>query len=109
MLLSHPAVAEAAVVGKKDAGRGEVVVAFVTAKEGQTVKPDELRDFCRQKGLAQWKVPREITVVADLPHSPTGKVLKRVLAEQLAAGEAAKEAATGAKATPEGAAGEGPH
>lgn len=83
VLMQHPALAEAAVLGKKDPSRGEVVVAFVTVKEGQTVKADELRDLCRQKGLAQWKVPREVFIVDSLPHSPTGKVLKRVLAEQL--------------------------
>jgi long-chain acyl-CoA synthetase len=84
VLLTDPSVAEAAVLGRKDPSRGEVVVAFVTAKEGMTVKPEELRDYCRQKGLVQWKIPREIRVVSELPHSPTGKVLKRVLAEQLA-------------------------
>lgn len=83
-LMAHPAVAEAAVMGKPDAGRGEVVVAFVAAKEGQTAKAEELRDFCRQHGLAQWKVPREVTILPELPKSPTGKILKRVLAEQLA-------------------------
>lgn len=82
VLLTHPGVAEAAVVGKKDASRGEVVVAFVTLKEGQTTQPEELRDYCRQSGLMQWKCPREITILPELPHSPTGKVLKRVLAEQ---------------------------
>ena len=83
LLMSHPAVHEAAVVGKKDPGRGEVVVAFVTAKEGQTVSADDLREFARSQGLMQWKVPREVFVVEDLPRSPTGKVLKRVLAEQV--------------------------
>jgi long-chain acyl-CoA synthetase len=78
----HPAVAEAAVVGKKDPQRGEVVVAFVIAKEGQTVQPDELRDFARTNGLAQWKVPREVFVVTDLPRNPTGKVLKRELVQR---------------------------
>jgi len=39
----------------------------------------ELREFCREQGLAQWKIPREIRVVADLPRSPTGKVVKRML------------------------------
>ncbi|MDB5297186.1 MAG: putative fatty-acid--CoA ligase, partial [Phycisphaerales bacterium] len=84
-LLTHPAVAQAAALGRKDPSRGEVVVAFVAAKEGQTVKPDELRDHCRQQGLVQWKIPREVFVVDALPLSPTGKVLKRVLAERLAA------------------------
>lgn len=82
-LMRHPAVSEAAVVGKKDPGRGEVVVAFVLPKEGQTIQPDALRDFARNAGLAQWKVPREIFVVQDLPRSPTGKVLKRELTQKV--------------------------
>ena len=59
------------------------IVAFVTAREGQQPKPDELRDFSRQQGLAQWKVPREIMVLPDFPRSPTGKILKRELAAKL--------------------------
>jgi long-chain acyl-CoA synthetase len=83
VLMRHPSVQDAAVVGKRDPSRGEVVVAFIIPREGQTPKPDELRDFARQQGLAQWKVPREIQIVPDLPRSPTGKVLKRVLVEKL--------------------------
>ena len=83
ILMGHAAVAEAAVVGKKDAGRGEQVVAFIVAKEGQEVKGEALRDFCREGGLAQWKIPREFYFQKELPHSPTGKVLKRVLMEQV--------------------------
>jgi long-chain acyl-CoA synthetase len=83
VLRSHPAVADAAAVGKKDPSRGEVVVAFVQLKEGQTATPEELRDHCRKQNLKQWKVPREVTIVHDLPRSPTGKVLKRVLSEQV--------------------------
>jgi long-chain acyl-CoA synthetase len=79
IIAQHPSVADAAVVGKKDASRGEVVVAFVTAKEGQTVKADEIREFCRSKGLPQWKIPREVFVEQQLPRNPTGKVLKREL------------------------------
>jgi long-chain acyl-CoA synthetase len=83
VLVAHPSVSEAAVVGKKDSGRGEQVVAFVLPKEGMEVKADVLRDFCREHGLAQWKIPREFFFPKDFPRSPTGKVLKRVLAEQL--------------------------
>jgi long-chain acyl-CoA synthetase len=83
ILMGHAAVAEAAVVGKKDAGRGEQVVAFIVLKEGQEVKGEALRDFCREGGLAQWKIPKEFYFQKDLPHSPTGKVLKRVLMEQV--------------------------
>lgn len=82
-LMRHPAVSEVAVVGKKDPGRGEVVAAFVIPKEGQTVQPDELRDFARNQGLAQWKVPRDIQIVPDLPRNPTGKVLKRELSQKV--------------------------
>jgi long-chain acyl-CoA synthetase len=83
ILMAHPSVAEAAVVGKKDPGRGEQVVAFAIAREGQELKADVLRNFCRERGLAQWKIPKEFNFVTDLPRSPTGKVLKRVLTEQV--------------------------
>lgn len=85
-ILRHPAVAEAAVVGRKDPSRGEVVVAFVIPREGHTIQPEMIRGFCSEQGLAQWKCPREVFVVNDLPRNPTGKVLKRVLVEQVNAG-----------------------
>ena len=83
VLARHPAVAEATVVGKRDPVRGEVVVAFVIPREGQTTSPTELRDFARQQGLALWQIPREIFIVSDVPRSPTGKVLRRVLSEKV--------------------------
>ncbi len=82
VLARHPSVGEVAVVGKPDPGRGEVVVAFVVAKEGEAVAVDVLRDFCRGQGLVQWKCPREVIILKELPRSPTGKVLKRALSEQ---------------------------
>jgi long-chain acyl-CoA synthetase len=81
-LARHPAVAEAAVVGKNDPSRGQVVVAFCTLKPGQTATADQLRTFARDQALATFKVPREVYIVEELPRSPTGKVLKRVLAEK---------------------------
>lgn len=83
VLMANPSVAEAAVVGKKDPSRGEVVAAFVIFKEGQTLSADALREFCREHGLAQWKIPRDIQVLTDFPRTPTGKVLKRELAAKL--------------------------
>lgn len=83
IILRHPAVADAAVLGRKDPSRGEVVVAFVIARDEQTIRADEVRDFCRSQGLAAWKCPREVYIVEDLPRSPTGKVLKRELADRL--------------------------
>jgi long-chain acyl-CoA synthetase len=85
VLLRHPAVCEAGVVGKKDASRGEVVVAFVVLREGMDVRGEALREFAREEGLPQWKIPREIHIEKDLPRSPTGKVLKRVLKERVEA------------------------
>jgi long-chain acyl-CoA synthetase len=81
-LMAHPAVAEAAVIGKTDPARGEVVIAFVTVREGReggSPTAEELRQFCRDRGLPSWKIPREIYLVSELPRSPTGKVLKREL------------------------------
>ena len=82
ILAAHPDVAEAAVIGKKDAVRGEVVMAFIVPREVREPSLEELREFCNREGLAQWKAPREIRIVKDLPRSPTGKVLKRLLAER---------------------------
>ncbi len=82
VLEQHPAVAESAVVGQPDGSRGEVVVGFVTARDGTTLNPDELRGFCKQY-LAGFKVPRHIHVRDELPHGPTGKVLKRELKAML--------------------------
>ncbi len=86
LLMKHPTVAEAAVVGKKDPGRGEVVVAFIIPREGQEVQAAALRDFCREQGLPNWKTPREIIITQELPRSPTGKVLKRELQDQVNSG-----------------------
>jgi long-chain acyl-CoA synthetase len=85
VLTKHEAVAEAAVVGRRDARRGELIVAFIVLKEAATSTGDALRDFCREQALPQWKIPREVYFVEQLPRSPTGKVLKRILSEQAAA------------------------
>lgn len=89
ILLRHPAIAEAAVLGKKDPSRGEVIAAFIRPKPDQAVQGDQVRDFCRQQGLAQWKCPREVTIVDDFPRSATGKVIKRLLLEQPPSGSQA--------------------
>ncbi|RPH79192.1 MAG: long-chain fatty acid--CoA ligase [Candidatus Rokuibacteriota bacterium] len=76
VLLAHPAVSEAAVVGVPDATLGEEVAAFVALRSGAT--PDELVAWCRER-LAAFKYPRRITVLPTLPRSATGKVLKAQL------------------------------
>ena len=80
-----PGVAEAAVVGRPDEMRGEVPVAFVIAADGATVSAEAVKAGCRDAGLPNYKIPRDVLVVDDLPRSPTGKVLKRELVTRLEA------------------------
>lgn len=79
-LLGHPAVAEVAVVGRSDDRLGEVPVAFVVARA--PVGEDELVAWCRER-VANFKVPREVQVVEELPVNATGKVLKDALRTRL--------------------------
>ena len=78
VLYMHPAVREAAVVGVPDAYRGETVKAVVSLKSGHAVEPNELVAFCRER-MAAYKYPRLVEIVADLPKTPTGKIMRRAL------------------------------
>ena len=80
VLLSHPAVAEAAVVAVPDADLGEEVAAFVSLKRMEKLTSEELLGYCREH-LARYKYPRRIYILAELPKGPTGKILKSVLVE----------------------------
>jgi fatty-acyl-CoA synthase len=80
VLHEHPAVVEAAVVGRPDERWGEVCVAFVAARE--PVEADELVEHCRAR-LARFKVPKEIRFVAALPRNAMNKVQKDELREAL--------------------------
>jgi long-chain acyl-CoA synthetase len=83
VLFTHPKVLEAAVVGVPDPKRGETVKAVVVLKAGETATPDELRAFCKER-LAPYKVPALVEFAPSLPRTQAGKVLRRVLAEELA-------------------------
>jgi 2-furoate---CoA ligase len=84
----HPAVSEVAVVGLADERWGKIVSAFV--KRRAAIAPEDLDQFCRQSGLAQFKRPRRYVFVAAIPKSPVGKLLRR----KLVAGEYEPERVT---------------
>lgn len=77
-LMEFPGVAQVAVVGVPDERLGEVGLAFVVPRPGDTVVPEDLIGFARDR-MANFKVPRRVEVVAELPLNASGKVLKNVL------------------------------
>jgi long-chain acyl-CoA synthetase len=81
LIVNHPKVAEAAAVGVPDRLRGEKVVLYVVPQEGETVNQNEIIAFCRER-LAKYKVPRKVVFANELPKTPVGKVLRRVLREK---------------------------
>ncbi len=83
-LIEHPAVAESGVVGKADAERGEIVVAFVVLHAGHDASPDlarELQSYTRER-LSAHAYPREVVFVDELPKTASGKIRRYVLREQ---------------------------
>jgi acyl-CoA synthetase (AMP-forming)/AMP-acid ligase II len=77
-LAAHPEVAEAAVMGVADEQYGQRLVAFVVLADGAAATPDVLKAHVREN-LANYKVPRQITVLDELPRGSTGKILRREL------------------------------
>jgi acyl-CoA synthetase (AMP-forming)/AMP-acid ligase II len=81
VIYTHKAVLETAVIGVPDEYWGESVKAFVVLKQGMKVTEDEIIDLCK-KTIAGYKKPRSVEFVQQLPKSPTGKILKRVIKSQ---------------------------
>jgi len=75
LLAAHPTVREAAVIGVPDERLGDVGRAYVIPRAGTAPDPDELIAYCRER-LANYKVPRSVVVVDDLPRNAGGKVVK---------------------------------
>ena len=93
VLASHPALLDAAVVGRPDARWQEVPVAYVISRADATVTTAELEAFCREQ-LARYKVPRDIVFVDTLPRNAMGKVQHFRLKQLVDAGVASGEVGT---------------
>lgn len=82
VLYAHPKVLEAAVIGLPDPVRGEVSAAYIVLKQGEVLSYEEIRGYCKER-IAPYKVPHKFEFLGQLPKGPTGKILKRILKEQL--------------------------
>jgi acyl-CoA synthetase (AMP-forming)/AMP-acid ligase II len=82
VLAGHPDVQRAVVIGLPDERWGEMVTGVVQARDGAEPDPDELIAFCRRR-LAGYETPKRIVLVAELPQTVGGKVLKYRLREEL--------------------------
>ena len=89
VIVRHPAVHEAAVIGVPDEKWGEAVKAVVSLKKGMKVTENDIMDFCKDN-LASYKKPKSVDFVDELPKNPYGKILKRGLREKYWAGQERK-------------------
>lgn len=80
VIAAHPAVQEVGVRGFPDAAQGEVAVAFVVRRAGQTVTAHDIRQWCKER-IAPYKVPVRVVFKDELPKSMVGKILRRFLTE----------------------------
>ena len=81
VLQAHPGVLEVAVVGLPDPRWGEAVTAFVVSRPGAQLEATTLRSYCRGR-LSAYKIPKRIELVASLPKSAAGKILRRSIREE---------------------------
>ena len=86
VIWSHPSVQDCAVIGVPDEKWGEAVKAVVELKTGESVSPDEIMAFCRER-LGGMKTPKTVEVWAQLPRSAVGKVLKKDIREPFWVGQ----------------------
>jgi acyl-CoA synthetase (AMP-forming)/AMP-acid ligase II len=83
LLAGHLKIAEAAVIGVPDDVMGERICAVVVVKAGENITLNELREFLQTKNIAAYKLPERLEMADALPRNPVGKVLRRLLREQL--------------------------
>jgi acyl-CoA synthetase (AMP-forming)/AMP-acid ligase II len=90
-ILTLPGVREVAVVGRPDPQLGQRVVAFVVCEDGVRLSPEQVKDHVRQR-LARFAVPKAVGFMAELPRTPTGKVIPRMLPDAALAVDRAGQA-----------------
>jgi len=81
VLYGHPGVFDVGIIGVPDSDWGERIVAYVVPKPGATITEKEIQEYVARK-VASYKKPKEVYFVPELPYSPSGKLLKRVLREE---------------------------
>jgi long-chain acyl-CoA synthetase len=81
VILAHPAVQECAVIGVPSEKWGEEVKAIVVPRQGMTVTPEEIIEYCRDK-MAGFKRPKSAEIWQELPKNPSGKILKREIRQR---------------------------
>lgn len=84
VLLAHPDVAQAVAFGVPDDKYGEEINCAVIPREGADISVEEITNYCK-KNLAAFKVPKKIYMTDSLPKTATGKILRRLVAEQFIA------------------------
>jgi fatty-acyl-CoA synthase len=81
LLVTHPAIADAAAIGVADADFGQRLRAFVVTRAGESVSVEDVQQYVKDN-LARYKVPRDVIFIDELPRNPTGKILKRELLDR---------------------------
>ncbi len=81
LLMSHPKIADVGVIGFPDEKWGEAIKAIVVLRQGEQMGEQELIDWCQGR-IAKFKIPKKAVFAEEIPRTPTGKILKRVLREK---------------------------
>ncbi len=81
VLYNHPEVFDVSIIGAPDPDWGEKIIAYVVIKDGATIGENDIIDYVGQK-LASYKKPKEVLIIDEIPYTPSGKQLKRLLREK---------------------------